>query len=640
MKKSKRILALSLAVAMLPTYSFAKQFSDVAPTGTYKWAYSAIDELSNKNIIAGFNDGTYKPENLVSLPQTLSLLKGIINPSSDEVTKATNTYGKDLINLGMDTWAIDAAAICLQNNVITMGQLQSAKKYDQIGPGSKSYPAREDIAVFYAKALGLGKNSDVSNLKHKDISDLATEKKQYLSSLVKAGIFAATGSNGNFNGRNAIRRAEIAIITKAAYDYKSKVQVATAKGNVILASSTNNLNRFIIKDGTNTMSFEYNGNTKFTINGTLADATKLKEGQEVEVKYQKGIGDGVHGTATEVTIKDVVTQYIGYISGVYSNQVKIKYTNNSSSIDLKASDSISTSKEFNYTLGTNPDITILGISSPLSYVKEGDMVEFNLDAQGYLTKMVVTPKSGQINGVLKEIGSVDAYKLLKEITVTLKDGKDYKFYVRLDGNLKNPKIDNLKVGNNINEYTNYRFIGNDNKIIGNNVVFGKISNPKYDFQSNLSEIYVSEYGTNRSGYYSLAPNATISVNNYSYNLNDYRKYNFNIPNSYALVETNGKYATKITIYSGNSYDGVYDVTAYNLDSLQNLYSTTNFRIKNYTKIDGRDFRLNDVEFKVTGMSSQNFGSFGTYYRFVVLVTDRGVTPIMILNNNNNFGYIR
>lgn len=640
MKKSKRILALSLAVAMLPTYSFAKQFSDVAPTGTYKWAYSAIDELSNKNIIAGFNDGTYKPENLVSLPQTLSLLKGIINPSSDEVTKATNTYGKDLINLGMDTWAIDAAAICLQNNVITMGQLQSAKKYDQIGPGSKSYPAREDIAVFYAKALGLGKNSDVSNLKHKDISDLATEKKQYLSSLVKAGIFAATGSNGNFNGRNAIRRAEIAIITKAAYDYKSKVQVATAKGNVILASSTNNLNRFIIKDGTNTMSFEYNGNTKFTINGTLADATKLKEGQEVEVKYQKGIGDGVHGTATEVTIKDVVTQYIGYISGVYSNQVKIKYTNNSSSIDLKASDSISTSKEFNYTLGTNPDITILGISSPLSYVKEGDMVEFNLDAQGYLTKMVVTPKNGQINGVLKEIGSVDAYKLLKEITVTLKDGKDYKFYVRLDGNLKNPKIDNLKVGNNINEYTNYRFIGNDNKIIGNNVVFGKISNPKYDFQSNLSEIYVSEYGTNRSGYYSLAPNATISVNNYSYNLNDYRKYNFNIPNSYALVETNGKYATKITIYSGNSYDGVYDVDAYNLNSLQSQYGTTNFRIKNYTKIDGRSFRLDDVEFKVTGMSSQNFGSFGTYYRFVVLVTDRGVTPIMILNNNNSFGYIR
>ena len=130
------------------------------------------------------------------------------------------------------------------------------------------------------------------------------------------------------------------------------------------------------------------------------------------------------------------------------------------------------------------------------------------------------------------------------------------------------------------------------------------------------------------------------MNNYSYNLNDYRKYNFNIPNSYALVETNGKYATKITIYSGNSYDGVYDVDAYNLNSLQSQYGTTNFRIKNYTKIDGRSFRLDDVEFKVTGMSSQNFGSFGTYYRFVVLVTDRGVTPIMILNNNNNFGYIR
>lgn len=632
MKKSKRILALSLAVAMLPTYSFAKQFSDVAPTGTYKWAYSAIDELSNKNIIAGFNDGTYKPENLVSLPQTLSLLKGIINPSSDEVTKATNTYGKDLINLGMDTWAIDAAAICLQNNVITMGQLQSAKKYDQIGPGSKSFPAREDIAVFYAKALGLGKNSDVSNLKHKDISDLATEKKQYLSSLVKAGIFAATGSNGNFNGRNAIRRAEIAIITKAAYDYKSKVQVATAKGNVILASSTNNLNRFIIKDGTNTMSFEYNGNTKFTINGTLADATKLKEGQEVEVKYQKGIGDGVHGTATEVTIKDVVTQYVGYVSGVYSNQVKIKYTNNSSSIDLKASDSISTSKEFNYTLATNPDITILGISSPLSYVKEGDMVEFNLDAQGYLTKMVVTPKSGQINGVLKEIGSVDAYKLLREITVTLKDGKDYKFYVRLDNNLKNSTIDNLKVGNTINAYTNYRFIGDKRNIVGNNVVFGTISEIKTDSKYNITGITIKEGATDRPISFDIANNSYI---NGQYYLNRLSR------GDTVLVENNGYYATSIKNYSNNTTnDSVYRVTAELRNDLLNTNNTKRFEITDSRYIAGRQsYNLRGQKFDVKGLNLPDNGYFRQSYTFIIeFDSSNNIRPIMIVNYNNGYGY--
>lgn len=631
MKKTNKILALSLAVAMLPTFSFAKQFSDVASTGTYKWAYSAIDELSNKNIIAGFNDGTYKPENLVSLPQTMSLLKGIINPSDDEVTKARNTYGKDLLNLGLDTWAIDAAAVCLQNNVISMGQLQSAKNNDQIGPGSKVYPARADIAVFYAKALGLSRNSDISNLKHKDISNLPIERKEYLSALVKAGIFSSTGSNGNFNGHKGIRRAEMAIITKAAYDYKAKIQVATAKGEVILASSTNGLNRFIIKDGKDTYSFEYNNGTKFTINGTVADATKLKEGQLVEVKYQKGVGEGVNGTATEITIKDVVTQYIGYVTRHYSNQVKVKYTDNSSAIDLKASDNISTSKEATFTLATNPEISILGITSSLSYVKEGDMVEFNLDPQGYLTKMVVTPKNGQISGVLKEIGTVDASKLLREITVTLKDNKDYKFYVRLDSNLKNSTIDNLKVGNTINTYTNYRFIGDKRNIVGNNVAFGTVSDFRYDNQNNLDRIYLSEYGTRNGGYYTLAQNATITVDNRNYSISQFRNQNFyNLERSYALVETNGSYATRITFYNNNSNEGIYDVYASYERQLQNTSNSVDFKIYSSTRLSGRDFDLKNKTFTVTGLNSQNYSIFNNN-RFVVLVDAYQIKPIMILN---------
>ena len=631
MKKTNKILALSLAVAMLPTFSFAKQFSDVASTGTYKWAYSAIDELSNKNIIAGFNDGTYKPENLVSLPQTMSLLKGIMNPTDDEVTKARNTYGKDLLNLGLDTWAIDAAAVCLQNNVISMGQLKSAKENDQIGPGSKVYPARADIAVFYAKALGLSRNSDISNLKHKDISNLPIERKEYLSALVKAGIFTSTGSNGNFNGNKGIRRAEMAIITKAAYDYKAKIQVATAKGEVILASSTNGLNRFIIKDGKDTYSFEYNNGTKFTINGTVVDSSKLKEGQFVEVKYQKGVGEGVNGTATEITIKDVVTQYIGYVSSIYSNQVKVKYTDNSSAIDLKASDNISTSKEATFTLATNPEISILGITSPLSYVKEGDMVEFNLDPQGYLTKMVVTPKNGQISGVLKEIGTVDASKLLREITVTLKDSKDYKFYVRLDSNLKNSEIDNLKVGNTINTYTNYRFIGDKRNIVGNNVAFGTVSDFRYDNQNNLDRIYLSEYGTRNGGYYTLAQNATITVDNRNYSISQLRNQNFyNLERSYALVETNGSYATRITFYNNNSNEGIYDVYASYERQLQNTSNSVDFKIYSSTKLSGRDFDLKNKTFTVTGLNSQNYGIFNNN-RFVVIVDSLQIKPIMILN---------
>lgn len=641
MKKTKRILALSLAVSMLPTFSFAKQFSDVASTGTYKWAYSAIDELSNKNIIAGFNDGTYKPENLVSLPQTLSLLKGIINPSDAEVTKARNTYGKDLLNLGMDSWAIDAAAICLQNNVITMRQLESAKKIGQIGSGASVYPAREDIAVFYAKALGLAKNSNISNLKHKDISNLSTEKKEYLSALVNANVFSSTGSNGNFNGRNGIRRAEMAIITKAAYDYKAKIQVTTAKGTVLLASSTNGLNRFIIKDGNTTMGFEYNGSTKFTINGTLADATKLKDGQQVEVKYQKGVGEGVNGTAIEVTIKDVVTQYVGYVVNTYSNKLEVKYTDNSSNIDLKFSDNISTPKQATFTLGTNPEISILGISSSFSYVKKDDMVEFSTDAQGYVTKMMVTPKDGSINGTLKEIGYVDSARLLKEITVTLKDNKDYKFYVRLDNNLKNPLIDNLRVGNTINTYTNYRFIGNNNNnLVGNNVVFGTITESNFDRQNYLTSIGLLEYATGRPGRFQIAQNAVIEMGGRTYSLNSFNGYNYNnLRSNYALVETNGNYVTKIKVFDNNSRETVYRVTAQLENGLQNPNNTNTFRIINSSRINGgSNYSIDGQRFQTTGINVPNYGFYN--YEFIVVSDSYQIRPIMLLTQNSGYGYIR
>lgn len=642
MKKTNKILALSLAVAMLPTFSFAKQFSDVASTGTYKWAYSAIDELSNKNIIAGFNDGTYKPELLVSLPQTMSLLKGIMNPSDEEVTKARNTYGKDLINLGMDAWAIDAAAVCLQNNVITMGQVQSAKKNGQIGPGSTVYPARQDIAVFYAKALGLSKNADLSNLKHKDISNLSVEKKEYLSALVKAGIFSSTGSNGNFNGNKGIRRAEMAIITKAAYDYKAKIQVATAKGEVILASSTNGLNRFIIKDGKDTYSFEYNSGTKFTINGIVVDSSKLKEGQLVEVKYQKGVGEGVNGIATEITIKDVVTQYVGYVVNTYSNKLEVKYTDNSSSIDLKFSDNISTPKQSTFTLGTNPEISILGISSSFSYVKKDDMVEFSTDAQGYVTKMMVTPKDGSINGTLKEIGYVDSARLLKEITVTLKDNKDYKFYVRLDNNLKNPLIDNLRVGNTINAYTNYRFIGNNNNnLVGNNVVFGTITESNFDRQNYLTSIALLEYVTGRPGRFQIAQNAVIEIGGRTYPLNQFSGYNYNnLKSNYALVETNGNYVTKIKVFDNNSRETVYRVAAQLENGLQNPNNTNTFRIVNSSRISGgSNYSIDGQRFQTTGINVPNYGFYNNY-EFIVVYDSYQIRPIMLLTQNSGYGYLR
>ena len=258
------------------------------------------------------------------------------------------------------------------------------------------------------------------------------------------------------------------------------------------------------------------------------------------------------------------------------------------------------------------------------------MVEFNLDAQGYLTKMAVTPKSGQISGVLKEIGSVDAYKLLKEITVTLKDGKDYKFYVRLDNNLKNSTIDNLKVGNTINAYTNYRFIGDKRNIVGNNYVYGTISYIKTDNRNNVIGVTIKEESTNRELPFDIANNSYL---NGQYYLNGLRR------GDTVLVENNGYYATSIKNYSNNTTnDSAYSVYAYLRNDISS--NTKNFEITRADLVAGPQVNgLVGKKFDVTGLNLPNNAIINQSYKFIIEIDSRNnIRPIMIINYNNGYGY--
>lgn len=647
MKKSKRILALSLAVAMLPTMSFAKEFNDVSRTGTYKWAYTAIDDLSDKGIINGFGDGNYKPEKSVSFQETMVLLKGIMNPSSSEVESALSTYKKEITEAGVDVWAQDAIAVALDRGVISISQLRSAKDNGFVGKNVTSNPAREDIAVFYAKALSLTKSSDTSNLMHKDLSNLSAEKKQYLSALVKAGIFSSSGSNGMFNGSKPIRRAEMAVITKAAYDYGKKIEVAAAKGKIILVGENNGKAAIIIDTGSNKqMSFTFDKSVKVSSNGVKVDYSKLKAGQEAEIKYQKGVGFEGAGHAIEISVKDIVsTQYIGYVKNTSYNGFTVKYTENSATFDLRASDNISTNKEATFTMATNSKVSILGISSSLSYVKADDLVEFSLDPQGYVTDVIVTPKSGTVNGKIKEIGSVDSTRLLREITVTLKDGKDYKFYVRLDNYLKNSIIDSAKVGDELNTYSNYRFIGNKNNSIGTTgAVFAKVRRINTDsYSSRVTGVDLDEYGTGRTGSYTIDSNTRVYLDNgSSYNYTNSDLYKYLKYGSYVEAELNGSYVTKLTVYDNNSYTSFYKVSA-RPDSALNNYNSKTFRIYNADKIVGYYNNLNNTRNTFDISSSYNFRFDNNIsYDFLIKVDRNGyITPIMYLQPTNylNNGFV-
>lgn len=217
MKKKIITINLVLAILLAPASLFAKSFKDVKETGNTSWAYKYVDELSNKNILSGYEDGTFKPNNPVSFLETMQIIKTLLNPSEEEL-KLARDANMDIVNSnGVLDWAKDAICFNLYHGTITEKTLTSARERGFLE--NKVFPNRNTIAVYFARAFAMEKSKDNSNLNYKDIEKINPITLVYLPSLVNNEIFTSSGSDGKFNGNLAIRRSEIAVITSKSLKY-------------------------------------------------------------------------------------------------------------------------------------------------------------------------------------------------------------------------------------------------------------------------------------------------------------------------------------------------------------------------------------------------------------------------------------
>lgn len=218
----KKIIAISLvfSIILAPGSIFAKSFTDVKNSGKTEWAYKYVEELSNKNILNGYEDGTFRPNNPVSFLETMQIIKTLSNPSDDEMKLAREAYMEMANANGVIDWAKDAICFNLYHGTITEKTLINARERGFLD--NKLYPNRNSIAVYFARALNIEKSQDRSNLKYKDMKKIHPLTMEYLPNLVNSNIFTNTGSEGNFNGNLAIRRSEIAVLTSKSLEYFNK----------------------------------------------------------------------------------------------------------------------------------------------------------------------------------------------------------------------------------------------------------------------------------------------------------------------------------------------------------------------------------------------------------------------------------
>ena len=212
MKKSiKKIMIIGLSAITLVQGIDAKSFTDMKDSG-YGWANEYVDYLTEHNYLAGYDDGTFKPQRAVSFLETLRIIESL------KIGNVKDNMVYDLSPYKIPTWAVSAVNYNLQIGTITLNTLDAAVKKGLII--GKKYPTRGTIAALFGRALESENTGDKTLLNYKDLDRVNPEALKYLPGLVSFGIFDKNGSDGYFNGDKHIRRAEMAVIMKKTLNYK------------------------------------------------------------------------------------------------------------------------------------------------------------------------------------------------------------------------------------------------------------------------------------------------------------------------------------------------------------------------------------------------------------------------------------
>lgn len=212
-KLMKKFFIIGLSAITLVQGIDAKSFSDMKDSG-YGWANEYVDYLTEKNLLAGYDDGTFKPQRAVSFLETLKIIESL------KIGTVKNNETYDLTKYNIPAWAIGAVSYNLKIGTITLNTIDAAVKKGLIN--GKKYPTRGTIATLFGRAFESDKSGDISLLNYKDLNKINKEALKYLPGLVSFGIFDRNGSDGYFNGEKHIRRAEMAVIMKKALNYKEQ----------------------------------------------------------------------------------------------------------------------------------------------------------------------------------------------------------------------------------------------------------------------------------------------------------------------------------------------------------------------------------------------------------------------------------
>ena len=176
----------------------AEKFSDISA----HWAKAYIDELVNGGIINGYEDKTFRPDDLITRAEAVKL---IVCAMKLQPSQIPNLNFND--NLDIPSWATGYIQTALEKG-ITNG-------YDDNTFKAMQNVSREELSVLAIRAFGGAQGK--YNVGFADKNEISNWALAYINSATELGIITGYEDN-TFKPSNKVTRAEaLAIVVKCMH---------------------------------------------------------------------------------------------------------------------------------------------------------------------------------------------------------------------------------------------------------------------------------------------------------------------------------------------------------------------------------------------------------------------------------------
>ncbi len=228
----KKIITILLASAMIvatASASFGATYTDLPKSN---WAHSAVSDMSDKGIVEGYSDGSFKPNNTVTYAEFIKM--AVIAAGNEDPGNASEGH-----------WALNYYKLAIEKGYFTELDISSKQLSEKIPRG--------DMSLIISNILGSVKIDNYDQIES-SISDVnyLTKNEYDIIKTYSEGIITGY-SDGTFRPEGTLTRAESATVVyrltdeskRKKPDFRTKEEkLAAAKEDYVMVKSADYVTNF------------------------------------------------------------------------------------------------------------------------------------------------------------------------------------------------------------------------------------------------------------------------------------------------------------------------------------------------------------------------------------------------------------